>query len=116
MNSKSHAIPITLFATLLAACAPDVDVEIHENADLILSGARIFTSNDQQAWAEAVAIRDGRFVYVGDSEVPPAYPTDVPSTPLRLPYRESGPQNHPSANVARCTSPEPECFIYFSTD
>ena len=36
-------------------------------ADLVVSNAKIFTSDQQQPWAEAVAIKDGRFIYVGDT-------------------------------------------------
>ena len=36
-------------------------------ADLVLEGGRIYTVDPAQPWAEAVAIRDGRFVYVGDA-------------------------------------------------
>ena len=32
--------------------------------------------------------------------MPPAYPTRVRTTPVRLPNRESGPQNQPRAKVA----------------
>jgi predicted amidohydrolase YtcJ len=35
-------------------------------ADLVLHGGRIFTVDDRQPWAQAVAISDGRFTYVGD--------------------------------------------------
>ena len=35
-------------------------------ADLVIKNAKIFTSNSEQTWAEAVAISDGKFVYVGD--------------------------------------------------
>jgi predicted amidohydrolase YtcJ len=49
---------------LAASCSSGGD---QESAELILTGARIFTSNTQQPWAETVAIRSGRFVYVGDS-------------------------------------------------
>ena len=37
-------------------------------ADLVIENAKIFTSNSEQTWAEAVAISDGEFVYVGDDE------------------------------------------------
>ena len=37
-------------------------------ADLVIKNAKIFTSNSEQTWAEAVAISDGEFVYVGDDE------------------------------------------------
>ncbi len=36
-------------------------------ADLILTGGRFYTVDPAQPWAAAVAIRDGRFVYVGDA-------------------------------------------------
>lgn len=49
---------------LAAACQPNPD--IGTGADLILTGARIFTADTRQPWAEAIAIKDGRFVYVGD--------------------------------------------------
>ena len=35
-------------------------------ADLVLTGGAIYTVNENQPWAEAVAVTDGRFVYVGD--------------------------------------------------
>ena len=36
--------------------------------DLVITNAKIFTSNSEQTWAEAVAISDGEFVYVGVDE------------------------------------------------
>ncbi len=36
-------------------------------ADLVLQGGKFFTVDEAQVWAEAVAIKDGRFVYVGDN-------------------------------------------------
>ena len=41
-----------------------------QEADLILTGGRIWTGNEAQPWAEAVAVRDGRFLRVGrDADV-----------------------------------------------
>jgi len=37
-----------------------------DGADWVLTGGKIFTSNSRSPWAQAVAIEDGRFVYVGD--------------------------------------------------
>jgi len=51
----------------MASCVSCGDRGHQESADLILTGAKIFTSNKQQPWAEAVAIKNGRFIYVGDS-------------------------------------------------
>ena len=39
-----------------------------ENTDLIITGAKIFTSDKQQPWAQALAIKDGKFIYVGDAD------------------------------------------------
>lgn len=50
-------------AALLAACGGD---EISDKADLVIVEADIRTLDEEQARAEAVAIKDGRFVYVGD--------------------------------------------------
>ena len=51
-----------------AACGQEsTDRSVNEPADLIIIGARIFTSDPRQPWAEALAIKDGRFVYVGDT-------------------------------------------------
>ncbi len=38
-----------------------------EAADTAVYG-RIYTSDEKQPWAEAMAVRDGKFVYVGDAE------------------------------------------------
>lgn len=38
-----------------------------ENVDLVIANARIFTSNKQQPWAEALAVKNGEFIYVGDA-------------------------------------------------
>ena len=40
--------------------APNADA-----ADVVISGAKVFTVNSQQPWAEAVAVKDGRIQYVG---------------------------------------------------
>lgn len=38
------------------------------NADLVLHNTRVYTSNDSQWTAEAVAVQDDRIVYVGDND------------------------------------------------
>lgn len=38
------------------------------SADAVLSNGRIYTVDTAQPWAQAVAIEDGRFVYVGNDE------------------------------------------------
>lgn len=36
------------------------------SADWVLTGGKIYTVDQQQPWAEAVVIKDGRFIYVGN--------------------------------------------------
>ena len=54
-------------------------VSSSNNADLILHGGKIYTSDDARPWAEAVVIRDGKFIHVGNTEEAEMYKgPDVP--------------------------------------
>lgn len=46
-----------------SACRPS-----EPSADLILMGGRVYTVDPARPWAEAVAVRDGLIIYVGDDE------------------------------------------------
>jgi len=76
VNLKKYGSLVGLSGFLIISCASCGDREHQESADLILTGAKIFTSNKQQAWAEAVAIKNGRFIYVGDSTGASKYLSD----------------------------------------
>jgi len=76
MRQKKYALIIGLLGFLIASCTSDDGGGEPENADLILSNARIFTSNKQQPWAEAVAVKNGHFIYVGDSAGVSMYQSD----------------------------------------
>src|SRR3546814_988238 len=56
-------------ATLVAMlCLPGAaQAKDRIEADLILTNARIYTVEDKQPWAEAVAIKDGKIVAVGST-------------------------------------------------
>src|SRR3546814_5683482 len=56
-------------ATLVAMlCLPGAaQAKDRIEADLILTNARIYTVEDKQPWAEAVAIKDGQIVEVGST-------------------------------------------------
>jgi predicted amidohydrolase YtcJ len=58
-----------LGAAALAGCAQQATEKLDEKksavADLALTGGAIYTENDARGWAQAVAIDDGRIVYVG---------------------------------------------------
>lgn len=76
MNLKKYASFVGLLGFLITSCVSCGDREHRESADLILTGARIFTSNKQQPWAEAIAIKNDRFIYVGDSTGASKYLSD----------------------------------------
>jgi predicted amidohydrolase YtcJ len=67
MKLNKYVFFVGLLGSLIGSCTSGGDGDVQESADLILSGARIFTANKQQPWAEAVAVKNGRFIYVGDS-------------------------------------------------
>ena len=51
----------------ISACSPSATAP-QKSADLILSNAKIYTVDQQQPWAEAVAVKDGKIVFVGSNE------------------------------------------------
>src|SRR5687768_5636699 len=53
----------------LVACVP----ERRETAaaDLVFRRAAVYTMDAARSWASAVAVRDGRIVYVGSDSLPP---------------------------------------------
>ncbi len=62
-------IAFYLLVAFSASCDPANQRERfrnHEAADWVFTGGKIFTVDDQNPWAEAVAIKDGMFIYVGD--------------------------------------------------
>ena len=58
-----RGIAISSLLTLLA-CSSNVE----QPADLVFSGGGVYTVNQAQPWAETVAIRDGRIIFVGDDD------------------------------------------------
>ena len=77
MNFKKIISLIGFIAIVIASCTTTPK---NESADLIITGAKIYTSNKQQPWAEAAAIKDGKFIYVGDSAGVVSYKTDSTKT------------------------------------
>jgi predicted amidohydrolase YtcJ len=60
---KSALRHITLYTVVaIAGCGGDAP---QPAADIVLENGRIYTVDASRSWAEAVAIKDGRFVYVG---------------------------------------------------
>jgi predicted amidohydrolase YtcJ len=69
---KTLKIVLLVSTLLIASCdnaddqAQDDDRAQDKSADRVLTGGSIYTVDDQNPWAEAVAIKGDRIVYVGD--------------------------------------------------
>ena len=62
-----------LFACLLLSATPLFAKPYQEAADLLIKNGRIFTANTEAPWAQAIAIKNGKFTYVGNNDgAPPA--------------------------------------------
>ncbi|MEE9575914.1 MAG: hypothetical protein V3W35_00780, partial [Gemmatimonadota bacterium] len=75
-----------MFRNLFLAAAVTVTIagcsgsDAGEVADVVYTNGRIYTVNEAQPWAEAVAIKDGKFIVVGsqaDAEAVTGDGTDV---------------------------------------
>lgn len=58
---------LTSLVTALAVLAPVVSGRQQEPADIVFTNGKVYTANDKQARAEAVAIKRNRFVFVGSN-------------------------------------------------
>lgn len=78
MKIQAMQLVTTVFAVLLGiACSAQAESSSPAGtqgdpiqpgaASKVFTNAKVYTVNDNQPWAEAVAIRDNRIVYVGDS-------------------------------------------------
>jgi len=62
-----------VFVLLATACGSDQDPELVTAADRVLLNGTVYTVDAERSWAEAVAIKDGKIIYVGDDEGAGAY-------------------------------------------
>ena len=57
----------TLFAVSLVACSrTEEPPQVPVSADFVFNNTAVYTVNEAQPWAEAVAVRGNEIVYVGD--------------------------------------------------
>ena len=61
-----YRVTIVFSALALTACQPSV-VPDTSRADLVFTNGTIYTVDSTTPWAEAVAVKDGEIVYVGDN-------------------------------------------------
>ncbi len=64
MNVR-RVVSSLLFVAAASRVAPHADGPA---ADVLLVGGRVFTAEEEHPWAEAVAVRDGRIVFVGGAK------------------------------------------------
>ena len=62
---KAYLLILTVLIFSLNSCS---DKDQSKSADTIYSNGKIYTVNEAQAWAEAVAIKDGKFLLVGTND------------------------------------------------
>lgn len=75
MQSKTRHILVSLMLVMAVACSRQEDSAKQENelptasvqaADQVFTGGKVYTVNEKQPWAEAVAVKGNKIVYVGD--------------------------------------------------
>ena len=68
MLRKLKNAVLMMSVLLLCVLNAGAAIQVTPEADRIFINGRIYTSDHDQKWVQAVAIKDGRFVYVGDNE------------------------------------------------
>ena len=65
---------------LAAGCGSVAPAPVEPGVDIVSRNGAVYTVNDEQPWAEAVAVNDGKIVFVGldeDAEPYISYDTEV---------------------------------------
>ncbi|HYV97447.1 MAG TPA: amidohydrolase family protein, partial [Gemmatimonadaceae bacterium] len=74
MTNRNHIATIGTVAALAAACALVACApKPQDPADLIVTGGRVYTADSAHKTADAIAVKAGRIVYVGDKKGAMAY-------------------------------------------
>ena len=68
MTMLRSFLTLILAASLsLAGCSDTPVSKSDETADTVFTNAKVYTVNEKQPWADAVAVKDGKIIYVGDN-------------------------------------------------
>ena len=54
--------------TVLLGCSETKDAAAESTAGIVFHGGKIYTVNERQPWASAIAIKREKIVYVGDDQ------------------------------------------------
>ena len=68
MNFRTSILILSALLALLSGCSKQAPVAAASQADLILTGGAIYTSDESRSWQQAVAIQGDRIVYVGNNQ------------------------------------------------
>ena len=69
MVNKKHCLRRLIGAFLAGIFVVPVAIGAEQEvADLVIHNAAIYTVNEQQPWAKAVAVKDGKITYIGDNK------------------------------------------------
>jgi predicted amidohydrolase YtcJ len=71
--SETNLVRVLVVALVLAGCSPASNEADVVSADRVFLNGAIYTVDGERSWAEAVAVKAGRIVYVGDNEGAGAY-------------------------------------------
>jgi len=63
-HARGFLTVLLVACSVLSACGPEPE-SIADAADILIHNAKIYTVDESNLWAQAAAIRNGRFVYVG---------------------------------------------------
>ena len=64
---KNNLYILILIVIFIAGCARSQKADQKQFADTVYNNGKIYTVNESQPWAEAVAIKDGKFIAVGSN-------------------------------------------------
>lgn len=67
----------TLLVAVLAVAAPALSAQSSESADLIVTNARIYTVDEGRPMADAMAVKDGKILFVGSARGAQSYRGDA---------------------------------------
>ncbi|MDG1016098.1 MAG: amidohydrolase [Woeseiaceae bacterium] len=72
-NHSMQKLTSLVYTGVLSLLAFNVYADAVSSADFILNNGEFYTVNEQQPWVQAVAIKDGKIIYVGDDSGAESY-------------------------------------------
>ena len=76
MNKKLKIFSISISLAVgacLSACAPVQSPSAKPVADLVLLDGKVYTAEESKPWAQSIAIKDGKLIYIGQTKEAKAF-------------------------------------------